>query len=409
MKGHIKQRSKGSWSIVIDVGRDPETGRRRQQWHTVRGTKRDAEQELTRLLHSLETGGYVKPNRVTLGEWLDDWLGGYVEANCSPRTKTSYEMIIRRHVIPELGMIALNQLTPHHLQTFYNRQKRQGRLDGKGQLSSRTVRYCHSLLAEALGHAVKMGLIARNVAEATDPPRLERKARPTLAPENVFTFLETAAKTPYHTFFSTLLYTGMRRGEALALRWKNVDLDLALLSVVETAYRQAGEYVIKEPKTPYSRRQIALSPSLAALLREHRAEQAAQRLLQGKPLADDDFVFAHPDGRPFDPSTVTHAFRKTMRKAGLPHIRLHDLRHTHATLLLSAGVHPKIVSERLGHSSIKITLDTYSHVLPGLQEAAAQRFDDFLVAKGQKGNVSKMLAKTTEPRVGVAGFEPATT
>jgi len=416
MKGHIRQRTKGSWSIVIDVGRDPETGKRRQQWHTVKGTKRDAERELREILHSLETGAYVKPSQITLGEWLEEWLNGYVEVNCSPRTKASYEMIIRRHIIPELGSITLSQLGARHLETFYSRQRTKGRVDGKGQLSSRTVRYCHSLLAEGLGHAVKMGLIGRNVALATDAPRAEHKAMSTLAPQDISKFLEAATETPYYALFYTLLFTGMRRGEALALRWKNVNLGLpslslaASLSITETAYTLNGKYIIKEPKTPHSRRQIALPPSLVLVLQQHRAEQEEQLTLLGKPLTDGDFVFAHPDGTPLNPSTVSHAFSNIIRKAELPNMRLHDLRHSHATLMLQAGVHPKVVSERLGHSSIRITLDTYSHVLPGIQEAAAKRFDDFLTPRtAETEDVSKMLANDSELAVGVRGFEPPTT
>lgn len=399
MRGSIRQRSKGSWSIVIDVGRDPQTGKRRQEWQTVKGTKGEAQRALREMLNSVEGGGYVKPSRITVGEWLKEWLNGYVELNCSARTKASYEMIIRRHIIPELGMIPLSQVEPRHLQAFYSRQRLEGRVDGKGQLSSRTVRYCHSLLVEALGYAIKMGLIGRNVALAIDAPRVEHKAMSTLAPEDVPKFLEAAAETPYYAFFYTLLYTGMRRGEALALRWKNVDLGLAslsvtaFLSVVETAYKLNGSYVIKEPKTPHSRRQIALPPSLALVLRQRRAEQKTQGDLLGKPLTDNDFVFAHPDGTPLDPSTVSHGLANVIRKAGLPHIRLHDLRHTHATVMLKADVHPKVVCERLGHSSIRITLDTYSHVLPGIQEAAAQRFDDFLTVGKAEKNVSRMLAE----------------
>ena len=310
-------------------------------------------------------------------------------------------MIIRRHLIPELGSIPLSQLEPRHLQASYSRQRERGRVDGKGQLSLQTVRYCHSLLAEALGYAVKMGLLSRNVAQATEAPRADHKVMPTLAPEDVPRFLEAAQETPYYTLFYLLLHTGLRRGEALALRWKNVDLGLAslgisaYLSVVEAAYKLNGTYVIKEPKTSHSRRRIALPPSLGLVLRQHKAGQEAQRALLGKPLTDNDFVFAHPDGSPLDPSTVSHAFNKVMRKAGPPHIRLHDLRHTHASLLLQAGVHPKIVQERLGHSSIRVTLDTYSHVIGGLQEVAAQRFDDLLAAKSIE-NVGKMSANTPD-------------
>ena len=344
-----------------------------------------------------------------------------MELNCSPRTKASYEMIIRRHIIPELGGILLSQLDPRHLQAFYSRQKVQGCVDGKGQLSSKTVRYCYSLLAEALEHAVKMGLVSRNVAKATEVPRVDHKVMSTLTLEDIPKFLEAAKGTPYYTLFYLLLHTGLRRGEALALKWKNIDLGLAslgvsaYLSVVEAAYKLNGIYVVKEPKTSHSRRWIALSPSLALVLRQYKAEQEAQRALLGKSLTDDDFVFAHPDGTPLDPSTVSHAFNKIIRKAGLPHIRLHDLRHTHASLLLQAGVHPKIVQERLGHSSIRVTLDTYSHVIGGLQEVAAQRFDDLLAATSAE-NVGKMSADATnnagkhpQSSLGVGGFEPPTT
>jgi integrase len=410
MRGHTRQRSKGSWEIAIDIGRDPATGRRRQHFETVRGTKKSAQLRLAELLVAVEGGSYVKPKRLTLGEYLQEWLQGYVELNCSPRTKSSYEMIVRKHIVPDLGEIPLSRLEPRQLQDFYCRHKAEGRVNGKGQLSTRTVRYCHCLLSEALGHAVKMGLVARNIAQATNPPHVERKARPVLAPEDVPNFLEAAAQTPYHALFYTLLFTGMRRGEALALRWKSVDLMLLSLSVVETAYKLEGSYKVKEPKTAHSQRQITLPPSLALVLHEHKAGQMQHRALLGRPLNDYDFVFAHSDGTPLDPSTVSHAFANVVRKAGLPPIRLHDLRHTHATLMLKAGVHPKIVSERLGHSSIRVTLDTYSHVMPGLQEAAARIFDEFMkVRSNQMEDVGNMLATQLGLDVGVAGFEPATT
>jgi integrase len=168
----------------------------------------------------------------------------------------------------------------------------------------------------------------------------------------------------------------MRLGELLGLRWRDVDLGLASLSVVQALYKRNSVCEIIKPKSSAGQRRIALSPTLVLLLRQHRATQDAQRILLGNHLNDDDLVFAHPDGSPLDPGTVTHTFTRVLKNAGLPHIRFHDLRHTHATLMLKAGVHPKIVSERLGHANIGITLDTYSHVVPGLQEVAAQRFDE---------------------------------
>ena len=180
------------------------------------------------------------------------------------------------------------------------------------------------------------------------------------------------------------------------LRWRNVDLDMACLFVVETGYKLNRTYIIRQPKTANSRRQVALTPSLAIFLREYKARRELEQLLLGKPLTDDDFVFGHPGGTPLNPDAVTHAFGKLVRKAGLPHVRLHDLRHTHATLMLKEGIHPKIVHERLGHSSIATTLNIYSHVLPGLQEAAAKRFDNLLARE----NVGKMSAKHPSPDSG---------
>jgi len=222
-----------------------------------------------------------------------------------------------------------------------------------------------------------------------------------LAPGDIPRFLDAARETPYYVFYCLLLSTGLRRGEALALRWGNVDFLGGELQVVETAFKlNDGTYVIKEPKTPHSCRAVALPPSLTVLLREHRIDQEALGARMSKPLSGIDLVFARSDGSPLDPNAVTRAFSSLVRKTGLPHMRLHDLRHTHATLMLKAGVHPKIVSERLGHAGISITLDTYSHVLPGLQEAAARTFDELLETSASESegstDVSKMLARDEE-------------
>lgn len=397
MKGHIRQRSKGSWTLWVDLGRDPETGKRRQQTLTVRGAKRDAERELRDLLHSLEVGSYVKSSRITLGQWLEQWCQSYVAMHCSARTAESYQSEVRRHLTPFLGRILLTQLQPQHLQNYYSQALTKGRTDGKGGLAARTVQYHHRILSEALSHAVKMGLLGRNIAKAVDPPRVERKNMATLVLEDIPKFLEATQGTPYYILFYTALYTGMRLGELLGLRWCDIDLDMASLSVVQALYKRSGVCKMVEPKSSGSRRRIALSPSLVLTLRQYRVDQQVQRILIGEPMADSDLVFSHPGGKPLDPGVVSHTFAKVLRKAGLPHIRFHDLRHTHATLLLKAGIHPKIVSERLGHANIGITLDTYSHVLPGLQERAAESFDEMLAPGVIAEDVSKMLAKGPGP------------
>jgi len=411
VKGHIYKRSEGSWTIVYDLPADSETGKRRQKSQTVKGRKRDAERALRELLLSIERGAYVKPNKITLGEWLRTWLRDYASMNVTDRTLESYASIVERHLIPSLGKVVLTDLHPLHIQDYYGMKRLKGRTDGKGGLSGRSIVYQHRILSKSLDHAVKMGLVVRNVAQAVDPPRVAKVTMSTLSPEEVTRFLDAAKETEHYVYFATLLYTGLRRGELLALRWRNLDLQRATLTVVETAYKLGdGRYIIKEPKTPQSRRSVTLPPSLVELVRAYRIDQELLRIQLGISLNTDDFVFVRPDGSPVNPNAVTLAFRRIVRKAMLKHVRIHDLRHTHATLMLKAGVHPKVVSERLGHANIGITLDTYSHVLPGLQEAAAEKFDSMLETETHAtdarakldADVSKMLATAdglkSEPR-----------
>jgi integrase len=316
---------------------------------------------------------------MTVGEYLRQWLQSYVNSNVGPRTRERYEEIIIAHLIPALGSIPLIALRSQHIQTYYGKALQSGRRDGNGGLSAQTVQHHHRALYEALKHAVKHGTLMRNVAEAVDPPRPEHKEMVTLAPEHVNKLLDAVRDTSYYDLFYTAIYTGIRRSELLALRWSHIDLDLANLSVVETLHQLHNrEFVFRQPKRKKGRRLVALPPSLALLLRDHKAKQELDRMLLGKPLLPNDLVFSNPDGSPLQPDGITKAFTRITQSIGLSGVRFHDLRHTHATLMLWQGIHPKIVSERLGHTSIAITLDTYSHVLPGLQEAAAQRFEEGL-------------------------------
>jgi len=399
MRGNLRQRTKGSWTITVDIGKDPVTGERQQRYETVHGNKGVAQDRMSELLTEIAKHGYVKtPKGLTVASYLEGWLNDYVAVNCSPKTIESYSGLIKKHIIPEIGKLPLIDLEPRHLQTLYGKKKQSG-------LSGRTVHYIYGLLAEALGHAVKQGLLYRNAARAMDPPRAEHTTIPTLAPEQLDIFFKAARETGNYPLFYTLLHTGLRRGEALALQWKDVDLGATgYIKVTRSLNRMGGETLIKEPKTAAGKRKVALSSNSVLVLRQHReAQEALRASLDAKDskddkaaeetkLPDDDYIFCHTDGSPLDPSTISHIFAKTLRKAGLPPMPLHSLRHAHATYLLSAGVHPKIVQERLGHSSIQITLNTYSHVAPGLQEAAAQKMDEFLSANAKpEKNVDKML------------------
>ena len=256
---------------------------------------------------------------------------------------------------------------------------RVARRDGRGGLSPRTVRHHHRLLHVALEIAVKWRLIQRNPADAVVPPKYRQKEMRTFDQDGLTAFLESIRDSEYHPLFYTLLYTGLRRAEVLALRWQDVDVNLGYISVNRSLHHLLDKSIVyQQPKTEKSRRRVALPPSASIVLRSHRDNQRAQRLILGLLVGDADLVFAHADGSPLLPHTIPNVWKRLVKQAGFQGIRLHDARHTHASLMLAQNVHPKIVSERLGHSSVSITLDVYSHVVPGLQEAAARAFDDGL-------------------------------
>jgi len=378
MRGHIVKRYKGSYSIVLNLGTDPATGKRKQQWISVKGTKKVAEKRLAEMLHQLDTGMFMKPGKITLADYLKQWLKDYCWANLAPRTAEGYESIVHCHLIPSLGQIPLTQLKPEHLQHVYSNKL-------AAELSHRTVRYIHVTLHKALQDAVRLGIIVRNPADAVKPPKVQRQEIRTMSESDIHIFLEFAKSTPYYALFFLALFTGMRRSELLALRWSDVDLILCQLSVTRALHQlQDGSRIFRQPKTAKGRRLISLSPSTTSLLIEHREQQEEMRQALGSTLTEDDLVFCHEDGKPLLPNSVSHAWTKLARRTGLKGIRLHDARHTHASLMLKQGIHPKIVQERLGHASIQITLDTYSHVAPGLQAAAANHFDDILLAPSKQ-------------------------
>ncbi len=379
MRGHIVKRYKNSYTIVLNLGIDPTTRKRKQQWVSVKGTKKDAEKRLSELLNQLDTGTFMKPGKTTLAEYLERWLKDYALPNLSPRTVEGYETIIRCHLIPKLGSIPLGQVKPEHIQEYYSEMLSSGRYDGKGSLNAVTVRQHHMVLHRALHMAVRWGLISRNPVDAVDPPRCRRPEMNVMNEGNIRAFLRVANSTPYYCLFYLALFTGMRRSELLALRWHDVDLIFGQISVNRSLHHlRDNSLVFTATKTAKGRRTIALPPSAILILQEHREKQEEMRLMLGIGLADGDLVFSKPDGTPLLPGTVSHAWTKLAQRAGLKGIRLHDARHTHASLMLKQNIHPKIVQERLGHATIAVTLDTYSHVAPGLQEAAAVRFDEVL-------------------------------
>jgi integrase len=365
----------------LNLGVDPSTGKRKQQWVSVKGTKKEAEKRLSELLTQLDTGIFMKPAKTTLTEFLESWLKDYAWPNLSPRTAEGYEYIIRRHLIPGLGNIILTRIKPEHLQRYYSEKLACGRYDGKGGLSARSARHHHMVLHSAMETAVKWGLIARNPVDAVNPPRVQRHDSKMWDEDNILLFLEAAKDSLYYPIFYLALFTGMRRSELLALCWCDIDFLFCQISVRRSMHHlKDGRIIFRQPKTTQGNRTVALPPSAVLVLKHYREKRETERIMLGKPLSNDDLVFSHIDGTPLLPDTITHAWIKLVRSTGLKNIRLHDARHSHASLMLKQGIHPKVVQERLGHSSIQVTLDTYSHVAPGLQEAAATRFDEAFTA-----------------------------
>ncbi len=374
MKGHIRQRGKGSWAIVLDLGRDA-NGKRRQKWHKVRGTKKDAQTELVRLLNAIHTGAYIEPSRITLTEYLDRWLQDYAAIKVSAKTFERYTEIIRLHLAPALGPYSLAKLQPLHIQSYYSEALQKGRKDGKGGLSAQTVLHHHRVLRKALQQALKWQFLARNPADAVEPPRPHRREMKCLDESSTARLLEATEGTNLHLPTLLAVTTGMRRGEILGVRWQDLDFDAGTLSVRQSLEQTNRGIAFKQPKTQKGRRVVALPQITVEALRRHRVEQAKQKLLLGPGYQDRDLVCARADGLPWPPDSLTSSFSALVRKVGLLRVRFHDLRHTHATQLLRQGIHPKVVSERLGHSTVGITLDVYSHVLPSMQEEAARRID----------------------------------
>jgi integrase len=373
MRGSIQQRSKGSWRIRYD-GPLAESRKRLQVTETVRGTRKDAERVLRERLQTVEKGGYIPNQSETVAEFMQRWLETYARSNTTLRTQQGYCGYVKRYIDPAIGNILIQSLTANHVQKLYSDLLEKG-------LSATTVVQLHRIFKEALSHAVRWGILARNVAEGTTPPRSQRKPMQMWDVPTIQRFIEASQESRYRGLYQFAILTGMRRSEMTGLRWDNVDLANAKVSVVETLQRITGRgLIVGQPKTARSRRSIALSPEAVKLMKSIRDYQLSQQLLMGDEWQVTNYVFTRLNGRPVIPDDISEDFQSVIRKAGLPHLTLHGLRHAHATILLSAGVHPKVVSERLGHSSIAVTMDTYSHVLPGLQEAAAAAVDQCLAS-----------------------------
>ena len=379
MRGSIQKRGKHSWRLVFDLERD-HTGQRRQKTVTFRGSKRDAEAELSGILAEIENGGFVDAGNITVAAYFERWLA-HVATKTSAKTHERYDEIIRLGITPNLGSIKLSSLRPIHIQTFYAEALKSGSAQRTGGLSARTVLHYHRILSQGLKQAVKWQLLSRNPADAVEPPRPEQQEMVVLDGDQIAQLIDAVSGTPLYMATLLAVTTGMRRGEILASRWSDIDLDRGTLSVTQTLEKsRKGGLQFKQPKTKRSRRNITLPSITIQALRKHRVETAEILLRLGSGWNENGLVCAKFDGSPINPNTLTSGFASLVRGTDIPRVTFHGLRHTHATQLFKEGVHPKVVQERLGHSTIAVTLDLDSHVMPGMQEDAAMKVDRALRA-----------------------------
>lgn len=370
-RGHVVQRSPGSWSIVLYLGRDA-SGKKRQRWVTFHGDKRDAEKKLTSLLHELDAGVNVDPHSTLVSDFLERWLTDYAQTRVTRKTFERYAQIVRQQLVPQLGHHKLSALRPLHIAAAYTHWLTAGRRDKrKGGLSAQSVVHHHRVLSQALKMAVRWQLLVHNPVEGVDPPRVRRREMRALDDDEISSLLTSAAGDRLYVPILLAVSTGLRRGEILGLRWSDVDMRSGALSVCRSLEPTQDGADVVQPKTARSRRAVRIPKAALEALRRQRLEQEKRADELGAGYQDADLVCPAWDGSPWHPDAFSGAFRSLTGGK----VRFHDLRHTAATMLLREGVHPKIVAERLGHSTTRLTLDTYSHVLPGMQEDAVSKID----------------------------------
>ena len=375
-----------SWEVCLDLAPDPTTGRRRRRYLTIRGSKKDALRALTAAERQRDTGIDILPGKLTVAAYFERWLTDYAAVKVAPTTFARYTGITRHHVVPAIGHLKLADLRPQHLQNAYALWLRPGsRRDGSGKaLSSQTVLHHHRLISEALEQAVRWQLIALNPAHAVSAPRVDRTEVRVLDPEGVGRLLEAARETPFYTFVYLSIRTGARLGELLGLQWSDITLDAGQMHIRRTLKRIDRRVTLGPTKTRRSERPVDLSRETVQVLREHRRQQVEQRLATGAAYTDSNLVFATETGHYYDDSNLRRSFRKILQAAGLTALRIHDLRHCAASLMLKAGTPITTVAERLGHASTTTTYALYAHSVPGSQSEAAEALDA-LLRQAQEG------------------------
>lgn len=363
-EGSIFQRPNGTWACRLELGRDADGKRIRKDIYGK--TKKAVQDELTRLQTQKLTGSLVPSDNTTMGEFLEWWLTDAAALTVRAKTLEWYRQVCETHIKPKLHAVKLQKLTPAHVQSLVAEMSRAGK-------SPRMRQIVFAILHRSLVVAVRQGLVSRNVADAVDRPTVPKHEIKPLNGEQAAAFLRAASGDRLEALYVLALSTGMRQGELFGLEWSDIDLKAGTLHVRRTLVEINGEFSTNEPKTDRGRRLIELPQIAVQALWSHKASMMAEG------QAGNKLVFVDTDGKPLRRSNMTQrSFFPILKAAKLPQVRFHDLRHSSATLLLAAGIHPKVVQERLGHSQIGMTLDIYSHCLPSMQREAAGKLDAVL-------------------------------
>ena len=379
-EGSIYQRTDGSWCAIIDLG--IVNGKRKRKF-VYGAMRKEVAEQLKLLLHQQQQGLNISPERITVGAFLDRWLDEVIKPHRRPRTYSSYADTVRLHLKPRLGHHQLAKLTAAQVQAMINAMAATG--------GARIAQYTRGVLQQALNRAVKWDLVSRNVVLATDRPRNTPRTITPLTEEQAQQLLEAVTGHRLEALYRLALALGLRRGEVLALRWADINLDKQTLQISGSLQRVQGKLVRSEPKTKAGARMFLLPEVLVELLTDHQRQQVEERQIWGEEWADHGLVFPTERGTPLEPRNLHRHFKLALKRAGLPATtRFHDLRHSCATFLIAQGVHPRVVMEILGNSQISLTMNTYGHVLPEVQREAINVLDE-LFAEGDHG------AAATEP------------
>ncbi len=368
MTGHIRKRKTQngtSWQVVLDKGIDV-NGKRIREYITVNGSKRQAQDELAKRISEYNSGSYIESSKITVKMLIDQWLTVYAVPQLATSTVSGYKVNFDKHTIPYIGNIEVQKLSAVEIQHMYSKLEEIG-------LSPRSIRYVHTTLREVLQYAYKMRIISVNMADFVSAPKQSKYKAEVYNTDEVAKLLSCAKQTDLELPLMLDLETGLRRGELLALKWSDIDWEARTLTVERNLVCINGKHQFGSPKTKSGNRKLLLSESLIEKLRQHRVRQNEIRLQLGSTYQNNDLICCRDDGSPFHTGSFSHKFANFLKKHGLKHIRLHDIRHTNATLMLENGIPAKIASERLGHSGIAITLDTYSHVSPKMQKDAVEK------------------------------------